>query len=146
MADTYGAIRTDARALVSRLIHRHHQRFFPLTEAEVGKAVWSAVSSAAISRAACQLGRLTIVDNPLGMSINTLDLSTCRMKSSVSPAAHLQPSTGTVQNSQPSSEHDANGDISDFTTQQEDAAGQQEGEMALDQRENEAPGTVPLTT
>ena len=36
VADTYGAIRSDAPALISRLIHRHHSRFFPLSEAEAG--------------------------------------------------------------------------------------------------------------
>ena len=55
VADAYGVLRTDARYMVSTLIQCHHSRFAPLTAAEVGRAVWSTVSAAAVARAAMQL-------------------------------------------------------------------------------------------
>ena len=62
VADAYGALRTDARDMVSTLIQRHHTKFAPLTEAEVGRAVWSTVSAAAVARAAMQLSRMLQAD------------------------------------------------------------------------------------
>ena len=120
MADTYGALRSDARILISRLVSRGYQRFSPLSEAEVGKAAWCGVSSAAISRAASQLGRLTIADNPLGMKISALNLATCRMKAPILPVSRCQSSTGIVQPLPPSSARDANKDIFDFSVQAEE--------------------------
>ena len=78
VADAYGALRTDARDMVSTLIQRHHTKFAPLTEAEVGRAVWSTVSAAAVARAAMQLSRMLQADRPLGMDIDGLNLRTAR--------------------------------------------------------------------
>ena len=82
VADCYGALRCDARTFIGRFIHRYSDRFFPLNETEAGKAIWSAVSSAAISRAAFELGRLTAADRPFGMPVDVLDLQTSRMRRS----------------------------------------------------------------
>ena len=82
VADVYGAVRCDARGLITRFIKRFHHRFFPEDEAAAGQAIWSAISSAALSRAAMQLGRLSAADKPMGMAVNMLDLQTSRLRSS----------------------------------------------------------------
>ena len=74
VADTFGAIRCDARAFITRVIKRHTSRFAPMTDTDVGAATWSAITSAVVARAAMQLGRLSIIDQPLGMNLNGLDL------------------------------------------------------------------------
>ena len=40
VADTYGALRADARDFVKRFIRQYHQKFYPLDEAEAGRAIW----------------------------------------------------------------------------------------------------------
>ena len=50
VADTFGAIRSDGRALVSRVIKRCASQLFPLSEAEAGRAIWSSVAAAVIAR------------------------------------------------------------------------------------------------
>ena len=65
VADTFGALRSDARSFVTRFIKNYHHRIAP-NNAEAGKAVWSAISGAVVSRAAQQLNILSITDSPLG--------------------------------------------------------------------------------
>ena len=106
VADTYGALRSDARwCLVSRLITRYSAKFYPLTESEAGKSIWAAISGATMARVGLQLGRLHILDKPLGMPLNTLNLYTNRLGSSILPTlpANNQRSTGNVSQIQPSS-------------------------------------------
>ena len=74
VADTYGALRADARAFVQRFIKRYHGKFYPLDEAQAGQAIWSAISTAVISRAAQQLCRAALDDSPLDLPIRGLDL------------------------------------------------------------------------
>ena len=119
VADTFGALHCDARALVSRLISRHHGKFLPLTEAEVGKAVWSTVSSAAIGRAAMQLGRLTIADKPMGLPIDALDLRTSRLRSSTLPFVHNPEDMGINDITAPSPTTFNDGDLFDTDGTQE---------------------------
>ena len=122
VADTFGAFHCNARALVSRLISRHHGKFLPLTEAEVGKAVWSAVSSAAVGRAAMQLGRLTVADKPMGLPIDALDLQTSRLRSSILPFVHNTKDTGIndISLAAPSPMEECNdGDLFDIDDTQE---------------------------
>ena len=78
VADCYGAMRCDTRQLVSTLIRNRSNRFFPLNPADVGRAVWSTLSGAAISRAATSLARLNLINNPAGMKLNLLQLQTSR--------------------------------------------------------------------
>ena len=90
--------------MISRFIKRYSTRFFPQTEAEVGKAVWTTISGATMARVALQLGRLSILDKPLGMPLNILDLFTNRQHSSILP--QLLPNDknmGTEPRFQPSS-------------------------------------------
>ena len=124
VADTYGALRYDARNLISRLISRHHARFFPLSEAEAGSAVWSAISAAAVSRAAFQLGRLMTMDNPNGMPLHTLNLSTSRQAISTAtlpPQQHH--SMGIVHPFQPSYDDEASEGVFDFSAPHGGSAG-----------------------
>ena len=57
VADTYGTLSSDACAMIRHLINRRHQRFEPLTPAETGRAFWSTLTGAVVSRAAMQLNR-----------------------------------------------------------------------------------------
>ena len=75
-ADTFGALRGDARSFVSSVIHRKTETFPPMELFEVGQAVWSAVSGAAVQRAATQLSRVSILDCHLDMPLRVLDLRT----------------------------------------------------------------------
>ena len=86
VADTYGALRADARDFVKRVIKRYNHKVQPLDEAEAGRAIWSTVSAAVMSRAAQQLSRLTALDSPLGMPPHALRLHTCRQRSSTLPS------------------------------------------------------------
>ena len=90
VADTFGALRSNARTFVTRFIKNYHHRIAD-DEQQAGKAVWSAISAAAISRAAQQLGRLTIADNPLGMPLNGLALQTSRTLLSTLPLPQSRP-------------------------------------------------------
>ena len=83
VADMYGAIRSDGRALVSRVIKRCAPRLLPQSEAEAGRAIWSAVTAAVMARVAMQLGRLSLFDQPLGIPLHGLDLLSSR-----GPTAH----------------------------------------------------------
>ena len=78
VADTYGTLSSDARAMIRHLINRRHQRFEPLTPAETGRAFWSTLTGAVVSRAAMQLNRHALIDRPLGMAFDGLDLLTGR--------------------------------------------------------------------
>ena len=80
VADTYGTLRADARGFVARFIKRYHHKFQPLDEAQAGRAVWCTMSTVVISRAAQQLCRLSLIDNPL-------DLRSARSTSSTLPFA-----------------------------------------------------------
>ena len=83
VADTFGAIRSDARALVSKIIKKFGTRSLLRSEADAGAAIWSAITSAVMARVAMQLGRLSLLGQPLGMSVNGLDFYTSR-----GPTAH----------------------------------------------------------
>ena len=50
--------------------------FAPMEQLEVGQAVWSAVSGAAVQLAATQLSRASILDCPFDMPLRVLDLRT----------------------------------------------------------------------
>ena len=69
VADTYGAMRQNAREFISRFIRKYSHKFAPLDEAEAGRAIWCTISTAIISRAAKQLCGLTSADSPLGMPL-----------------------------------------------------------------------------
>ena len=60
MADTYGALRADARGFVARFIKRYHHTFQPLDEAQAGRDIWCTISTAVISRAEQHLSRLPV--------------------------------------------------------------------------------------
>ena len=86
VADTYGALRADACEFVKRFIHEYHHKFYPMDEAEAGRAIWSTISSAVISRAAQQINRLALTDAPLGLPLRLLELRTARSTTSTLPA------------------------------------------------------------
>ena len=87
VADSYGAMRSDARGFISHFIHGYHQRFSPLDEKEAGRTIWSSIFSAIVSRAAQQLGQLSMIVSPFGVPTNGLELRTSRMVSSTLPTA-----------------------------------------------------------
>ena len=63
VCDVFGAIRSDARKLISTLINKRLALAPMERPTEVGKRFWSAVTSAALARAAVQLARLTALDS-----------------------------------------------------------------------------------
>ena len=71
-----------------------HTKFYPLDEAQAGRAIWSTISTAVICRAALQLHRATLADSPLGMPLQGLDLRTARSTSSTLPTAQKRPNMG----------------------------------------------------
>ena len=87
VADTYGTLRADARGFVARFIKRYHHKFQPLDEAQAGRAISCTMSTVVISRAAQQLCRLSLIDNPLGLPLQALDLRSARSTSSTLPFA-----------------------------------------------------------
>ena len=72
VADTFGALRCDARDFIRQVIARRSARFAPMTPADAGRSIWSAISAAAISRAGTELARLANLDSPLNMPIAAL--------------------------------------------------------------------------
>ena len=78
VADTFGAVRSDARSFVGTIIQRKGEAFTPLLPHEAGQAIWSAVSGAAVHRAASQLSRAALTDNPADMPLALLDLTSVR--------------------------------------------------------------------
>ena len=92
VGDTYGALRSDARALISRLISRHAAKFEPLSETDASRAIWSTVGAAVMSRAAMQLSRLSAIDQPFGMDLDGLSLSNSRMQDTPTTAPLPSPS------------------------------------------------------
>ena len=80
-ADTFGAVRSDARSFVNTIIYRKCDAFAPLEPHQVGQHIWSAISSAAVQRAATQLARAEARDNPAGMPLGCLDLQGARAAS-----------------------------------------------------------------
>ena len=82
--------------------------------------MWSAISAAAISRAAQQLGSLTIADNPLGMPLNGLALQTSRTLLSTLPLPQSHPHDSGTNPSQSSQDGDAEGELFDFDGLAED--------------------------
>ena len=70
-------------------------RFAPLTEAEAGRAIWSAVSAAIIAQAAMQLSRMASLDRPLGTDFNGLDLVTARSHHTATSATFSHPVSST---------------------------------------------------
>ena len=89
VADTFGALHAGARTLISALMARNAARFFPLTPAAAGRAIWSAVTAAAVARAAVQINRHRLLDSPAGINLQCLDHATTRQKFSiVQPLPH----------------------------------------------------------
>ena len=82
VADTYGAMRQDARDFISRLIRKCSHKFAPMDAAEAGRAIWSTVSTAIISRAVQQLCCLASSDSPFGLPLQHLNMRTARTTSS----------------------------------------------------------------
>ena len=78
VTDTFGAVRSDARSFVSSVIKRKGESFAPLLPHEAGQAIWSAVSGAAVYRAASQLSRTALLDSPAEMPLALLDLTSVR--------------------------------------------------------------------
>ena len=88
VADTFGAVRSDARSFVGTIIQRTGEAFTPLLPHEAGQAIWSAVSGAAVHRAASQLSRAALTDNPADMPLALLDLTSVRaLRAPVNEAA-----------------------------------------------------------
>ena len=82
--------------------------------------MWSVISAAAISRAAQQLGRLTIADNPLGMPLNGLALQTSRTLLSTLPLPQFRPHDRGTNPPQPSQDGDAEDELFDVDGRAED--------------------------
>ena len=114
VADTYGALRADARGFVTRFIKRYHHKFHPLDEAQAGRAIWSTVSAAVICRAAQQICRMTLADSPLGMPLQALDLHSARTTSSTLPTAPTRPHDMGINLQQPSQDLEAEEELFDF--------------------------------
>ena len=114
VADTYGALRADARGFVARFIKRYHHKFPPLDEAQAGRAIWCTISTAVISRAAQQLCRLSLIDNPLGLPLQALDLRSARSTSSTLPFAPPRLHDMGIILQQPSQDAEAEEDLFDF--------------------------------
>ena len=83
VVDTFGAIRVDARQLISQFIWKKGIHFFPLTQAVAGRAIWSAVTAAAVARAAKEICRHQTIDRPAGLPTACLDLPTARRRSAI---------------------------------------------------------------
>ena len=133
VADTYGALRADARAFVTRFIKRYSQKFAPLDEAEAGRAIWCTISTAIISRAAQQLCRTTSADRPLGLPLHQLNLHSLRSTSStISTAATLPLDMGINHNS-PSQDGQTAEYLFDF---------EQEGARCSSRKSEEQPSTA----
>jgi len=74
IGDCFGAFRSDARSFVGDLIRSLQHAYEPLPESEVGPAIWSTLTGAAVARAGAQLHRAASLDSPLGMNLNQLSL------------------------------------------------------------------------
>ena len=88
VADTFGAVRSDARSFVGSIISRKTEAFAPLLPHEAGQAFWSAVTGAAVYRASSQLSRAASLDCPAEMPLALLDLASVRsLRANVNEAA-----------------------------------------------------------
>ena len=90
VADAYGALRAHARGFVARFIKRYHHKLQPLDEPQGGRDIWCTISTAVISRPAQQLCQLSLIDNPLGLPPQALDLRSARSTSSTLPLLNLR--------------------------------------------------------
>ena len=81
--DVFGAIRSDARKIISTFINKRLTLSPMERPAEVGKRFWSAVTSAALARAAVQLARLPALDSAGLCPGGVLALRTAREKTAV---------------------------------------------------------------
>ena len=91
VADTFGALRYDARCFVSSVIIKRGYRFAPLTGQEAAKTIWSSLSAAAIFRAAGQLARHAAIDRPLSLPLAGLGALPAPAVHSPYPALHPAP-------------------------------------------------------
>jgi hypothetical protein len=73
VADTYGALRSDARQFVVKLIAKVIKANPYGRKELLAASVWQAVTSAVVSRAAGQLAAHAEFDEPLGMQLHLLD-------------------------------------------------------------------------
>ena len=76
VADSFGALRCDSREFVSFVIPQRSSRFFPLSSASAGRAIWSTIAAAVVRRAAAAFARLKLINAPAGMPLNLLQLQT----------------------------------------------------------------------
>ena len=83
VCDVFGAIRSDARKLITTLIQKRLLRNPSERPAEVGKRFWSAVTTAAVARAAVQLARLATLDCSELCPEGLLSLRTAREKTAL---------------------------------------------------------------
>jgi hypothetical protein len=88
VCDVFGAVRCDARRLIATLINKKLALAPMERPSEVGKRFWSAVTSAALARAAVQLARLTALDSADLCPDGVLGLHTARGRAAV-PGASL---------------------------------------------------------
>ena len=89
VADTFGAVRSDARSFVGTIIQRKEEAFTPLLAfpTKLGRR-FGARSGAAVHRAASQLSRAALTDNPADMPLALLDLTSVRaLRAPVNEAA-----------------------------------------------------------
>ena len=135
VADTYGALHAEAREFVSNFISRYHSKVASLDEAEAGRAVWSTISAAVVSRAAQQLCRLALTDAPFGLPLRALQLRTPRLTSSTLPFPHLPHDMGTNNHLRPSQDEE---EVTSFVDVARDAADSSD----CNQSQKEAPHTV----
>ena len=101
VADTCGALHAEAREFVSNFISRYHSKCAPFDEAEAGRAVWSTISAAVVSRAAQQFYMLALTDALFGLPLRALQLRTPRLTSSTLPFPHLPHDMGTNNHLRP---------------------------------------------
>ena len=99
VADTYGGLRCDSRHLISSLISRRSGKLDPHAPLQVGGAVWSAVTMAAVSRAGVQLARHHCRDCPLAMPLRALDQSRAPARAAAGNAP--PPTTSSTGNNAP---------------------------------------------
>ena len=83
VCDVFGAIRSDARQIVSILINKRLNLTPTERPAEVGNQYWSAVTAAAVGKAAVTLAKLAAVDSVGLCPMGVLSLQTARTENAV---------------------------------------------------------------
>ena len=78
VVDVYGAARADARHLISQIIKKYQRDHDSDELAQFATECWAALSAAAVTRAAPELHRLSQLDRPASLSLDTLNYATAR--------------------------------------------------------------------